>query len=63
MVQQWEKMVIDQMYDLQIPIVSGVDIGHTEPMLTLPMGAKVVLDSSKGRFEVLESGVDANEAN
>ncbi len=36
------------------PILYGVDIGHTTPMITLPFGIKVALDSTKGVFEVKE---------
>jgi muramoyltetrapeptide carboxypeptidase len=37
------------------PILYGVDIGHTTPMITLPFGVKVLLDSEKNVFEVKES--------
>lgn len=29
-----------------IPIISGVDFGHTLPMLTLPIGGKVKISAS-----------------
>ncbi len=34
------------------PILYDVDIGHTTPMITVPYGMKVVLDSSKNIFEI-----------
>ncbi len=37
------------------PILYGVDIGHTTPMITLPLGVKVLLDSEKNLFEVKET--------
>lgn len=41
------------------PILLNVDIGHTTPMVTLPLDAMVSLDSSTDTFAVLESGVSA----
>lgn len=38
--------------DASYPILYGIDIGHTTPMITLPFGAKVSLDSEKGTFEI-----------
>lgn len=40
--------------DTAYPILYGVDIGHTTPMITLPFGVKVVLDSSEGIFKIGE---------
>lgn len=34
------------------PILYNVDIGHTIPMITLPLGAKVLIDSKNGTFEI-----------
>ena len=41
----------------QFPILFNVDIGHTTPMLTLPMDALAELDSERDMFAVLEAGV------
>lgn len=41
----------------EFPVLSGVDITHTSPMMTLPMDALVRLDSEKDEFSVLEAGV------
>lgn len=37
------------------PILYGVDIGHTTPMITLPLGVKVLLNSDKDIFEIKEA--------
>lgn len=37
-----------------IPVLAGVDAGHTDPMLTLPLGATVRIDSASGTFAALE---------
>ena len=39
------------------PILMNVDIGHTSPILTIPMDALVSLDSEKDEFLILEAGV------
>lgn len=40
-----------------IPVVSDMDIGHTDPMLTLPLGVRVHLNSSTRQVEVLDAAV------
>jgi len=35
----------------------NVDIGHTDPMITIPLGVKAKIDSSKNLFEIKESGI------
>ena len=40
------------------PILCNVDIGHTTPMVTLPFGGLVELDSEGDRFTVLETAVE-----
>ncbi len=37
-----------------IPVLADVDIGHTDPMLTLPLGARARLDTSVPEFRLLE---------
>lgn len=39
--------------DINIPILIDVDLGHTEPMLTIPIGARAIIDSSENRFTIL----------
>lgn len=46
--------------DAQIPILFNVDIGHTSPMLTIPMDTLARLDSDANEFTVLEAGVQEN---
>lgn len=38
------------------PILFNVDIGHTDPMITIPLGVRVRIDSKENIFEFLESG-------
>jgi len=41
----------------EIPIVSGLDFGHTDPIWTLPQGIRVRVDPSSERITFLEAGV------
>jgi muramoyltetrapeptide carboxypeptidase len=47
----FEKMMVDQSYGLEIPILASVDTGHSDPMLTLPLDAMVALDSEAEEHE------------
>jgi muramoyltetrapeptide carboxypeptidase LdcA involved in peptidoglycan recycling len=37
-----------------IPVLADVDLGHTDPMLTLPLGRRASVDAGARRFELLE---------
>jgi len=43
--------------DYKWPVLVGVDIGHTSPMITVPFGAQTLLDSESKTFSFLEEGV------
>ena len=41
--------VADQLFgNLNIPVVSGLTIGHTEDQITLPQGIMATIDGDKG---------------
>ncbi len=40
-----------------IPVISGVDFGHTEPMVTLPIGVPCVMDTVKRKIRYLTPAV------
>ncbi|MEY2583587.1 MAG: muramoyltetrapeptide carboxypeptidase [Ilumatobacteraceae bacterium] len=44
------KVVREATEGLGIPVLANVDCGHTEPMLTVPLGAEVRLDSTENSF-------------
>lgn len=50
-------IIREQTKDYGFPVLFGADIGHTDPMITLPLGVKAKLDSSGDIFELLETGV------
>ncbi|KAI1310667.1 peptidase [Xylaria venustula] len=41
----------------KFPILYNIDIGHSSPLLTLPLDALVSLDSEKDQFAILEAAV------
>ncbi|PYE51173.1 S66 family peptidase [Deinococcus yavapaiensis] len=53
----WVKRVAWEFGREDLPIVANMDFGHTSPQLTLPLGAKVVIDPTKATVDVLEAGV------
>lgn len=40
-----------------LPIVAGVDLGHTDPMLTFPVGVEVRVDADLATIDILEPAV------
>lgn len=40
-----------------LPVLSGLDFGHTQPMLTLPYGAQAQIDCANATLTILEAGV------
>lgn len=44
---------------LDIPVLSGLTIGHTGDQLTLPLGVMATLDADKGELMIEEAGVTA----
>ena len=42
----------------EIPVLANVDFGHSDPMLTLPLGANARVDAGARRFEVTEPATE-----
>ena len=53
----WEAEVLRQTEGYEFPILAGVDVGHTDPMLTLPLDTLCRLDSEADEWQLLEPGV------
>ena len=43
-----------------MPIVTNMDFGHTDPMFVLPIGTKVRIDSAKQEIAIDEAAVTEN---
>ena len=55
-----EKAVLEALAEAgraDLPVFSGLDFGHTQPMLTLPLGALARVDCAAATLEVMEHGV------
>ena len=48
------KRVLLEVDRADMPVVANLDIGHTNPMTTLPLGCKVAVNPEKKRVELLE---------
>jgi muramoyltetrapeptide carboxypeptidase LdcA involved in peptidoglycan recycling len=49
----WE-VVAERTEAAAIPVLANVDLGHTDPMLTVPLGATARLDADARRLKLLE---------
>jgi len=65
---EYEKMMLDMCSGVAMegerkgekrgfPILAGVNVGHTDPLLTVPLEALMKLDSGEDSWQVLEPGV------
>jgi muramoyltetrapeptide carboxypeptidase len=51
------KIIKERTKKYDFPILFNVDIGHTDPMITVPLGIEVIVDSYKDLLKFNESGV------
>jgi muramoyltetrapeptide carboxypeptidase len=49
--------LVRQIFDEDIPILAGVNAGHANPNLTLPLGIMAALDAENGELKFLESAL------
>ena len=42
----------------ELPVVTNMDFGHTDPQFIMPLGARAEIDSKNRRFRLLESPVE-----
>lgn len=42
------------------PVLANVNIGHADPIVTMPIGCAVLLDSSRNLFQISETAVSSN---
>ncbi|MGF1482715.1 MAG: LD-carboxypeptidase [Cyanophyceae cyanobacterium] len=52
-----EEVLQDHIQPLGVPAWSGAQIGHLEPILTIPIGIEAVIDADIGKIDMLEPGV------
>lgn len=49
--------ILERTAGYRFPITTDMDFGHTTPQFILPIGCKARIDTSRRRFEVIESAV------
>lgn len=52
-----KKIIKERTRKYRFPLLFNIDIGHTDPMITIPLGVNAQLNSSTNSFVVKESGV------
>jgi muramoyltetrapeptide carboxypeptidase LdcA involved in peptidoglycan recycling len=55
--ESYEEVLAEKIGRFGIPIASRLDIGHTDPMFTIPIGIPALMDSGNNRITILERGV------
>lgn len=50
-------LIIEKTKKYNFPILFGADFGHTDPMITIPIGVTAKLNSKEDKFEIIESCV------
>lgn len=50
------KMILDNaLKGYRFPVITEFDMGHTDPLMTVPLGAKVSIDGNKEKISLLEA--------
>lgn len=52
------EIMLEVIGDIHVPILADFDCCHTHPMLTMPIGCKVLLDATNKRVVLMEEGVE-----
>ena len=52
-----DKIILDVTRGYDFPIITEMDFGHTDPILTLPYGIKAYMNADLTKFSLLESAV------
>lgn len=52
-----QSIIIKKLENYDFPILYNIDIGHTDPIMTIPLGVMSKLDSEVNEFSIIESGV------
>lgn len=50
---EFKRIILDNTKDYDFPILYGVDIGHTDPQITIPLGTKVSINSKISTFKFI----------
>jgi muramoyltetrapeptide carboxypeptidase len=56
--QKFKEIILENTKRYDFPILYGTDIGHTDPIITIPLGVKAKLDSLNNLFSIEERGIE-----
>jgi muramoyltetrapeptide carboxypeptidase LdcA involved in peptidoglycan recycling len=56
--QSLRERILERMHGYSFPIITDMDFGHTAPQFTIPLGCMARIDSTKKRFEIIETAVE-----
>lgn len=56
-IEEFKEIILEKTSDYSFPILFNVNIGHCDPIITVPIGTNVVIDSVKNTFYFSESAV------
>ncbi|KAG6955377.1 hypothetical protein JG688_00011887, partial [Phytophthora aleatoria] len=56
-VEGFQRLIRHHTRGTSFPVLYGVDVGHTNPIATIPLGCLAELDAATNSFKILESGV------
>ncbi len=51
------QVVVDEEGLIDLPVITRMDFGHTDPMCVLPYGVKARIDPANQTFEIIEGAV------
>jgi len=51
------QVVVEEAGLVDLPIIAGMDFGHTDPMFVLPYGVEAEIDCERQRFIIVENAV------
>lgn len=58
---KFDRTVLEQTRDMTFPILVDVDVGHTDPILTIPLNVLASLNSEENSWSILEPTVDLKD--
>ncbi|KAG7388186.1 hypothetical protein PHYPSEUDO_012988 [Phytophthora pseudosyringae] len=56
-VADFQRLIRHHTRGTSFPILYGADVGHTNPIATIPLGCQAELDATSSSFRIIESGV------
>ncbi len=53
----FEMILEETLRGYKFPVITGIDYGHTDPLVTMPLGIRCRMDTRKGEIAFLERAV------